>query len=108
MIRTLRRLTVLTAALLTLTTGAVITAGPASAEMSTGPIILHADEHLEVPRAMLYMQYDGNLVLYKDNRAVWDTGTWGVGPQGLHGVPERRQPRRLHQQLCPVEFRNRW
>jgi hypothetical protein len=73
-------LTVLTTALLALTTSAVITAGSASAEMSTGPIILHADEHLDVARATLYMQYDGNLVLYKDNQPVWDSGTWGAGP----------------------------
>ncbi|HEV8557116.1 MAG TPA: hypothetical protein VGR06_12055 [Actinophytocola sp.] len=81
MIRTLRRLTVLMAALLALATSAVITAGTASADLFTGPIVLHADEHLDAGRAVLYMQYDGNLVLYKDNRAVWDTGTWGAGPQ---------------------------
>jgi hypothetical protein len=71
---------VLIAALLALTTSAVITATPASAELSTGPLILHSDEFLDAGRAVLYMQADGNLVLYKDNHPVWDTATAGAGP----------------------------
>jgi hypothetical protein len=77
----IRRLTAMTVALLALITGVVLSAGSASADVSTGPLTLTADQHLDSARAVLYMQYDGNLVLYKDNRAVWDTGTQGSGPE---------------------------
>jgi hypothetical protein len=77
----IRRLTAMMVSLLALITGAVLTAGSASADVSTGPLTLTADQHLDSARAVLYLQYDGNLVLYKDNVPVWDTGTQGSGPE---------------------------
>ncbi len=79
----IRRLTSLVVALLALTTGLMIAAAPASAEVSTGPFTLTADQHIDSARAVLYMQYDGNLVLYKDNQAVWASGTNGSGPEAV-------------------------
>ena len=83
MIRTIRRSTALLVALLAVTTGAAITAGPATADVVTGPLILTADQHLDSARATLYMQFDGNLVLYKDGRPVFDSGTAGAGPEAF-------------------------
>jgi hypothetical protein len=79
----IRRLTSLVVALLALTAGLAVAAAPASAEVSTGPFTLTADQHIDSARAVLYMQYDGNLVLYKDDRPVWASGTNGSGPEAV-------------------------
>src|SRR5689334_24125471 len=75
----IRRLTAMTVALLAVLTGVMLNAGSASASVSTGPVTLTADQHLDSARAVLYMQYDGNLVLYKDGLAYWASRTEGAG-----------------------------
>jgi hypothetical protein len=65
--------------LLTSTTGPpqTVTLSGTGFEIHAGGLLLREGQSVSFGRANLTMQGDGNLVLYDQNRAIWNTGTWG-------------------------------